>query len=334
MKTRFFAAIALCGLAMACTGAPQTSGNPVFEGLYADPEASIYEGEYWIYPTYSAATYEEQLHMDAFSSPDLVHWTKHENIIDNNELKWLWRALWAPSTTVKDGKYYLFFSCNDVHPGEIGGIGVAIADSPAGPFKDLIGGPMIQEVINGAQPIDQMVFHDPVSDEYYMYYGGWGHCNMVRLGDDLIHLVPFEDGTIYKEITPNGYVEGSYMLYRNGIYYFMWSEGCWENDDYAVAYAMSDNPFGPFERIGTVLSANFDVATGAGHNSVIKGPGEDEWFIVYHRHPLPELDADGNPIPVPGNVRNTCIDKLEFNEDNTIKPVTITFEGVSARPIK
>ena len=88
-----------------------------------------------------------------------------------------------------------------------GGIGVATADNPAGPFKDALGHPLIDEVVNGAQPIDQFVFRDD-DGTYYMYYGGWQHCNMVRLGEDLTSIVPFEDGEIYKEITPQGYVEG------------------------------------------------------------------------------------------------------------------------------
>ena len=83
-------------MASACTGRNNvTSGNPIFEGWYADPEAVVLDGEYWIYPTYSQK-YKDQLHFDAFSSKDLVTWTKHENIITNNEITWLHQALWAP----------------------------------------------------------------------------------------------------------------------------------------------------------------------------------------------------------------------------------------------
>jgi hypothetical protein len=71
--------------------------------------------------------YDQQLHFDAFSSKDLVTWTKHERIISNREISWLRRALWAPAIVQKDGRFYLFFGANDVHEGEIGGIGVAVA---------------------------------------------------------------------------------------------------------------------------------------------------------------------------------------------------------------
>src|SRR3546814_5014749 len=81
----------------------KTSGNPVFEGWYADPEGIIYGNEYWIYPTWSAP-YEEQVFMDAFSSKDLVNWTKHERIIDTAEVKWAKKAMWAPGVIKKDGR--------------------------------------------------------------------------------------------------------------------------------------------------------------------------------------------------------------------------------------
>ena len=84
-----------------------------------------------------------------------------------------------------------------------------------------------------------------------MYYGGWGHCNMVRLAPDLLRIVPFDDGTLYKEVTPANYTEGPFMLRHRGKYYFMWSEGGWTGPDYCVAYAIADSPFGPFERIGS-----------------------------------------------------------------------------------
>ena len=303
-----------------CSRKPaEMSGNPLFEGWYADPEGVVFGKEFWIYPTYSKP-YDEQLFMDAFSSKDLVHWTKHERVLSQENISWLRRALWAPSVIEKDGTYYFYFGANDMHEKGEGGIGVATADNPAGPFKDALGHPLIDEVINGAQPIDQFVFKDD-DGSYYMYYGGWRHCNMVRLGDDLKSIIPFEDGETFKEITPKGYVEGPFMLKRGGKYYFMWSEGGWTGPDYHVAYAISDSPFGQFERIGTILESDMDVATGAGHHSVVKGRGKDEYYTVYHRHPLGSKD---------GNNRVVCVEKMKFDEEGKILPVKITFEGVPA----
>ena len=189
---------------------------------------------------------------------------------------------------------------------------------PEGPYRDALGRPLIDRIVHGAQPIDQFVFRDD-DGEYYMYYGGWGHCNMVRLAPDLLSVIPFEDGETFKEITPENYVEGPFMLKRQGKYYFMWSEGGWGGPDYSVAYAIADSPFGPFKRVGKILQQDPGVATGAGHHSVICIPGKDEWYIVYHRRPLGDTDM---------NHRQTCIDRMEFDDDGFIKPVKITFGGI------
>lgn len=319
--------LALCLTSYQCKTTPEVkpkSGNPVFEGWYADPEGMIFDDEYWIYPTYSAL-YEEQVFMDAFSSTDLVNWTKHERIVDTSAVKWVKIAMWAPAVVKKDNKYYLFFAGNDIqNDEEYGGIGVAVADKPEGPFKDYLGKPLIDKFHNGAQPIDQFVFKDK-DGSYYMYYGGWRHCNVAKLNDDFTGFVPFEDGTIFKEVTPESYVEGPFMFIRDGKYYFMWSEGGWGSPDYKVAYAISDNPLGPFERINTILEQDPNVATSAGHHSVIHEPKSDKYYIVYHRRPLGDTGRDH---------RHTCIDEMTFDENGFINPVQITFEGVEENPLK
>lgn len=311
------------GLVLGGCAGPRMSGNPIVEGWYADPDSAVFGGRYWIYPTYSAP-YNDQLHFDAFSSPDLVTWTKHERILDSERVDWAWRAMWAPCIVEKDGKYYLFFAANDIQSDdEPGGIGVAVSDAPGGPFADYLGRPLIDAFHNGAQPIDQAVFNDPESGKWFMYYGGWRHCNVAQLNDDFTGFVPFEDGTVFREITPEHYVEGPTMLYRDGRYYFMWSEGGWTGPDYRVAYAVSDSPLGPFERAGVILQQDPAVATGAGHHSVLR-TGADEWVIVYHRRPLGETDR---------NHRVVCIDRLEFAADGSIVPVRIGFGGVEARSV-
>lgn len=304
---------------------PATSGNPIVKGWYADPEGVIFDKKYWVYPTYSAP-YNEQVKLDAFSSPDLVHWTKHPSIIDTTAVRWVKRALWAPAIVEKGGKYFLFFGANDIHDDkkEVGGIGVAVADNPAGPFRDYLGKPLVGQIHNKAQPIDQFVFKDK-DGAYYLIYGGWGHCNIARLNDDFTGFIPFTDGTTFREVTPKGYVEGPVMFVRNGKYYFMWSEGGWTGPDYSVAYAVASSPFGPFERVGKILQQDPTVATGAGHHSVIQVPGTDEWYIVYHRRPLTETD---------GNHRETCIDRMSFDAKGNIQPVKITKEGVQARALE
>jgi len=343
----FFAAVAASFLMVL----PAMAGNPIVPGWYADPEIRIFAGRYWIYPTYSAdygeaeptahftagqqwqraqssriwAPFLKQTFLDAFSSPDLVHWTRHSHVLDVKDVSWAAYAVWAPSAVRANGKYYLFFGANDIKDnGQLGGIGVAVSDKPGGPFRDALGRPLIGQIHNGAQPIDQMVFQDD-DGQTYMIYGGWKHCNIVRLSRDLLHVEAFNDGTTYKEITPDpDYVEGSFMIKRRGIYYLMWSEGDWTGPSYRVAYATAPSPVGPFTPRGVILAQDARIARGAGHHSVVNIPGTDDWYIVYHRRPLTESD---------GNRRELAIDRMVFNADGSIRPVVMTDEGVTARPL-
>jgi beta-xylosidase len=298
------------------------SGNPIFPGWYADPHAAIYDKTCWVFPTYSAL-YSEQTFLDAFSSRDLVNWTKHPRVLTTDDVSWADSCMWAPAHVKNNGKYYLFFGANDAQKGHPGGIGVAVADRPEGPYRDLLGHPLISENVNGAQPIDQFVWEE--NGEWLMYYGGWRHCNVVRLKPDFTGLLPFDDGTFYREITPDRYVEGSFMIKRGGKYYFMWSEGGWGGPDYCVAYAMSDSPLGPFERIGKIIEQDPAIATSAGHHSVVNIPGTDEWYVFYHRRPVGDRGRDH---------RATCIERLEFDSNGLIVPVKISTTGVPRRKIK
>jgi beta-xylosidase len=115
------------------------------------------------------------------------------------------------------------------------------------------------------------------------------------------------------------------MFMRDGKYYFMWSEGAFTNSSYNVAYAISDSPFGPFNRIGAAILRNETVGNGAGHHSVVNVPGTDEWYFFYHRRP--SMNAGPND-------RVMCVEKMTFAEDGKINPVAVTAEGVEARPIK
>ncbi|MBZ4037486.1 glycoside hydrolase family 43 protein [Flavobacterium sp. 17A] len=322
----YFILIISCSKTIAQTAIAneEKNNNPIFKGWYADPEAIIFDKTYWVYPTFSAA-YEKQVFFDAFSSKDLVHWTKHEKVLDSSNVKWAKKAIWAPSIIKQKNKYFLFFGANDIqNDNEMGGIGVAVASKPEGPYKDYLGKPLVDKFYNGAQPIDQFVFRDK-DGQCYLIYGGWRHCNIAKLKADFTGFIPFEDKTIFKEITPENYVEGPFMFIKNNKYYFMWSEGGWTGPDYCVAYAIADSPMGPFKRVGKILEQDNKIAVGAGHHSIIKIPNSEKYYIVYHRRPIAETHA---------NSRETCIEEMHFDENGFIKPVTITNEGVKAQLIK
>jgi beta-xylosidase len=342
--------IVLVGLLSGCQHREsRMSGNPLVAGWYADPELVIFDNQYWIYPTHSGnqttgdntaefSSLQQQLRaeqgvyppfltqtfFDAFSSPDLVHWKKHHKVLEVKNIPWAAYALWAPSMIEANGQYYFFFSANNIqHNSQLGGIGVAISNKPQGPFIDALGKPLISQIHNGAQPIDQFVFRDD-DGQHYIYYGGWGHCNVARLSADLLSVIPFADGEFYKEITPEHYVEGSFVIKRGGKYYLMWSEGDWTGPEYSVAYAIGDSPIGPFARIGKILQQDTRIAKGAGHHSLLKLPGTEEWYIAYHRRPLSSEE---------GNHRELAIERLYFDQAGFIKPVVMTHEGVAARPL-
>lgn len=321
--TGVFAAL----LAIALAGAASAFPNPIFEGWYADPQIRRFSDKYWVFPT-TSTSYVAQTHFDAFSSRDLRKWTKHPRILTANAVAWAQRAMWAPDVHEKDGKYYLFFSANDAYPADgtrtgsvvrtvgdakYGGIGVAVADRPEGPYRDLIGRPLVDRFWNGAQPIDQYVFKH--GGAWYMIYGGWGRCNVVRLADDFRSIVPLDDGSMWRDMTPAGYVEGSVMFERRGRWYFMYSGGNWTRDDYCVNYCVGSTPFGPFEFKGKVLGVQRPVATGAGHHSVVCAPGTDDWYICYHRRPIPSKGRDHRVV---------CIDSMKFDGDGNIVPIVMT----------
>src|SRR5262245_12793312 len=148
---KHIAAAALVALVLVQT---PRSGNPILSGWYADPEARIFENQYWIYPTYSAP-YEQQTFFDAFSSSARVTCTTPPRIAATTRIGWATRAVWAPSIVEKDGAYYLFFGANDIqNDNQLGGIGVARATHSGGPFEDHLGKPLVDKFHNGAQPID------------------------------------------------------------------------------------------------------------------------------------------------------------------------------------
>lgn len=287
--------------------------NPIVEGYYADPEARYYNGKYYIYVTRSITNYDDQLNLDAFSSSDLVHWEKHEGIIDMSGYPYVHRAVWAPTIIEKDGKYYLIFASNDIQNNDqIGGLEIAVSDSPVGPFVNHTGKSLVDRFINYAQPIDAHLFKDD-DGTIYLYYGGWQHCNLAIMNDEMNGFVPHEDGTVFKPVTPENYVEGPCMLKRNGVYHFMWSEGDWVNGTYHVCTSHSTSPL-EINPKGKVILESSEIAEGPGHHGFINIEGTDEWLIVYHRRIIGDREA-GHRI--------LCIDKLKFDGDEII-PIVMT----------
>jgi beta-xylosidase len=284
----------------------------VLPGLNADPHIAVFGDTYYIYPTTDGSEGWRSTSFSAWSSHDLVTWKNEGVILDlPRDVAWADIHAWAPAIATRNGRYYFYTSADK-------NIGVAVADTPAGPFEDPLGKPLVsRDLFPNMQAIDPMVFVDDDGSAYL--YWGQGRCMAVKLNDDMISFDP--EAII--DITPPGFNEGAFVHKRDGRYYLTWSEYDTRDPRYSVAYAIGDTPLGPFTKTpdnpilrqrGTVL--------GAGHHSIVQIPGRDEWVIAYHRFRIP----DGN-----GYNRETCLSPLRHGADGRILPVDV-FEPVALEP--
>lgn len=303
---------------------PQASirKNPVLPGFYADPEIlySKQTNKYYIYPTTDGFINFGSTFFKVFSSDDMVNWKEEKVILDlKRDVSWAKKNAWAPCIIEKqlpDGsyKYYYYFTADKQ-------IGVAVSDSPTGPFVDS-GKPLIERPLpEGAkrgQNIDPDVFCDPVSGKNYLYWGN-GYMAVCELNDDMVSVKP---NTTKLLLTNDQYFsEATYVFYRDGYYYFTWSKNDTRSPEYEVRYVRSKSPVGPIDasKYQVILCKKPEKGIfGTGHQSFIQKPGTDEWYIVYHRFKFP----DGITMGInAGFYREVCIDRVYFNEDGSIKPV-------------
>jgi len=308
----------------------QENHNAAIPGYYADPDILYAEktGKFYIYPTSDGYNNWSGKYFKTFSSADLVNWKDEGVILDlPKDVSWAKKNAWAPciiETKINGNyKYFYYFTAG-------GTIGVATSSDPAGPFVDS-GKALLDKLpegVRGGQQIDPDVFNDPISGKNYLYWGN-GYMAGAELNDDMISLKP---GTT-KILTPKDrYNEGTYVAFRKGVYYFMWSQNDTRSPDYTVHYGTSDSPLGAIivPKNNVVIAKNAKAGIyGTGHHSVIQLPGTDEWYIVYHRFNYPGGIAMGQAA---GYNRELCIDKLEFSEDGRIKEVIPTHEGIA--PVK
>ena len=301
--------------------------NPVIEGYYADPEIlySNKTGKYYLYPTSDGFTSWTGNYFKTFSSDNLVDW-KDEGLILNlpTDVSWGTTSAWAPTIIerkINDQYKYFYYFCAAQK------IGVAVSDNPTGPFVDS-GSALISSLPSGVSSGQQIypdVFLDPVSGKYFLYWGN-GYMACAELNDDMISI---KTSTI-KLLTPDAtFREGSEVAYRNGTYYFFWSENDTRSEDYRVRYATATSPTGPL----TIPANNLVIAKNAakgiyatGHNSIIQIPGKDQWYIIYHRFTRPKGITMGAAA---GYNREICIDTLKFNTDGSIIQVQPTLEGIA-----
>lgn len=253
-----------------------TYKNPLLEKMnMADPHVIKVDDKYYMYPTWNTKTY------DAFISDDLVNWKHHGPVYTNDR-----GGLWAPEVfhhVRGDGKFYLYFT--DDIPGTPGNysdkqVGVAVGNSPLGPFED--------KAVFAKNSIDAHVFQDDDGKLYFYYvHLAGGFKIMAQEMSDPVTLKGEPKQVIHPtepwEKTNGEVTEGPFILKRNGIYYLTYSGTGADSANYGIGYATSKSPLGPFVKYegNPIVKRNAEIL-GPGHHCVIEGPDKKLWMI-YHQ---------------------------------------------------
>lgn len=274
--------------------------KPILDGFTADPAIRVFGDTYYVYPTSDKPNWMTT-DFSVWSSKNLLDWKKEGMILDaTRDLKWANIKAWAPDCVERNGKFYFYFCANER-------VGVAVADKPTGPFVDPLGRPLVQKSEKvRTYPIDPYPLIDD-DGQAYLFLGN-GTPTVFKLKPDMITLDGDPATFRLKEFR-----EGIVVFKRQGKYYFMWSVDDARSDDYRVGYGISDSPYGPVSSpTNFIVLRQHGPAKGTGHHSVVNVPGTDRWYAAYHRHAIP----NGN-----GYQRETCLARMEFNPDGTIKPM-------------
>lgn len=298
--------------AFICIGAFAQKGNPIITHMYsADPSAHVFGDTLWVYPSHDkddAASFSmEDYH--AYSTTDMVTWKDHGVIFNPlTQTSWAKSAAWAPDCIYRNGKYYLYYPTDKKH------IGVAISDTPYGPFHDPLGKPLLSidspSVICDRDFIDPCVFIDD-DGQAYMFVGQNTVC-CIRLNEDMISY----DGEVHIIEGAKDFFEAAWVHKRNGIYYLSYSDGPFHGHEPQIAYCTSSNILGPYTYQGVILDP---VNSGTNHHSIVNYKGQD--YLFYHTADLSRYNC---PDFHCGVRRSVCVDSLFYNEDGTIQKVKQT----------
>ncbi len=289
------------------------AANPLLRG--SDPHAEWIEGRFWVYAT-GLRRGGGQFH--AASSDDLRDWRYHGPLLDLGRVGWVREGgrkqlgAWAPCIAQANKKWFFYYSVGPQEPGHPSQIGVAVGDSPGGPFADS-GRPLLTGG-NGFEAIDPMAFHDPESGTWLLYAGGSAGAKLrvFELNRDMVSCareIPVE--------TPPEFTEGAFMHRHRGVYHLTYSHGRWRYADYSVHHAIAPRPTGPWTYRGPILTSN-RRHKGPGHHSIVRRPDTGEWLVFYHR--WNNAKGDG---PYPG-ARQIAVDRLSHLPDGGIAPVKMT----------
>lgn len=305
----------------------------------ADPSANVFNGRLYIYPSHdwdSGAAEDDNgghfemkdYHVLSLDDVEQGEVTDHGQVLCVDDVEWVGRQMWDNDVAERDGKYYLIYSAKDMN--DIFHLGVAVADTPHGPFVPQ------PDPIRGSYSIDPCAFKDD-DGEIYVYFGGlWGGqlqryrdnkalenaclpegdetalpSRVARMSKDMMQfaeepkpvIILDKEGKPLKANDPHRFFEASWMHKYNGKYYFSYSTG----DSHLLCHAIGDNPYGPFTFQGVILEPVVGWTT---HHSIVEYKGK--WYLFYHDC-IPSGDITW--------LRSLKVQRLYYNEDGTIKPV-------------
>jgi arabinoxylan arabinofuranohydrolase len=286
--------------------------NPITPaGVYiADPAAHVWEdGRLYLYGSLDESTqYYCSWRHHVMVTDDLKDWEMKENVFaskgEKDQVPYSDALLFAPDCMVRNGRYYLYYCQPDPRHAE----GVAVGDSPVGPFKK---GRALD--LGGYNQIDPNVFIDDDGQAYYV----WGQftAKMARLKHTMteLDLTTLRDSVITQE--EHFFHEGPFLTKRKGIYYLIYADLSRAGRPTGIGYAMADKPMGPYRYGGMIVdNDNCDPGVWNNHGSIVEY--QDQWYVFYHR------STHNSKM-----MRKACVESIFFNEDGTIDEVEMTSQG-------
>ncbi len=308
------------------------NGNPLVRHKYtADPGALVdADGTMYIYagcdicpPPHNFYKIDEWA---VFSSKDMRTWTEHPTPLRATDFEWASGEAWASQVVRKGDKYYWYVTVEhkDIDGKRGKGIGVAVSDSPTGPFKDAKGSALVTNDMTtdytgiGWDDIDPTAWIAPDGTAYLI----WGNtqCYMAKLKDNMVEL----DGDI-RPIRIDGintpahpqpgmpqYTEAPWIHAYKGKYYLSFALEFPEK----IGYATSDNIWGPYTFKGVIneLAGNCNT----NHQAIVEKDGR--WYFVYHNG---GADVNGGSFR-----RSVCIEEMRYDRKGNIVPIAMTSSGI------
>ncbi|WP_437670186.1 glycoside hydrolase family 43 protein [Sorangium sp. So ce131] len=293
--------------------------NPIVQTIYtADPAPMVHNGTVYLYTGHDEDSATDWFGMNewrVYSSTDIVNWTDHGSPLKFSDFSWSKGDAWAGQAIHRNGKFYFYVPTTSRSLGRMT-IGVAVSDSPTGPFEDALGRPLITA---NCGDIDPTPFIDD-DGQAYLYWGNPSLC-YVKLNEDMISYqgdvvrVPMRTESFGRR-TGNGdrqtlYEEGPWLYKRDGLYYLVYAAG--GIPEY-IAYSTSHSPTGPWTYRGVIMPTEGGSFTN--HAGVIDFKGNSYFF--YHNGALP----GGH-----GFHRSAAVEGFTFNADGTFPTISMTEEG-------